>query len=173
MVAGLPHHSLDPAHSLVRRGYGGGFRRPSRRDATDRLSSGCRLDLDREGRPALARRTQVLGFGRAACEIQHRKGIRGARFPVFTRDQPSRLSGRSGGAWESSCLVGQLAWRQPCCWLAVPTRYRILNVRWIWSDATVMHQRDAKLRGVSLRLTSKLGESGSMPSRTFGPTLRV
>ncbi len=39
------------------------------------------------------RRTQALDFGRAACGIQYLRGIRGARFPVSSRDQPTRLAG--------------------------------------------------------------------------------
>lgn len=39
VVTGLPHHSLGPTHSVIRRGYGRGFRCPPRRGALDRLSS--------------------------------------------------------------------------------------------------------------------------------------
>jgi hypothetical protein len=40
-------------------------------------------DFEPEGRPAIGGEHRLLGYGRAACEIEYLREIRGRRVPVF------------------------------------------------------------------------------------------
>src|SRR3546814_11824934 len=60
-----------------------------------------------------ARSIWAPGFGRAACEIKDLRGIRGARFPMFARDQPSRLAGR-----QRECVMFLPSLRRFAGWIA-------------------------------------------------------